>query len=312
MLRSLWVVIGAWLALILTSGARAESLQVVASVRPAALLVQELTAELPVSVTTLLPRGATPHDYALKPSDLRTLVNADLVVWLGDDSEPYLKPVIRKAGRAIQWEELGAVERLSLRELQRGDRVHGDRVHGDHDQAHHGHDHPAMHFDPHLWLGVDNALALAAALQDALQLALPQHSQQIARNRAALAQRLQQQRQQVQAALAESPPFMLSHDAYQYLEQDLEIASVGAVNLDPEIKPGVKHLMALKQLLQARDVQCVLVDPTVSSALLDKLDRSPPLHRAAIDPLGWDFNGEHYSLWLAQIYQKVKGCLLQP
>ena len=46
-----------------------------------------LTQGLPVQVTTLLPQGATPHDYALKPSDLRALMEADLVVWLGEDNE---------------------------------------------------------------------------------------------------------------------------------------------------------------------------------------------------------------------------------
>ena len=31
----------------------------------------------------IVPAGATPHDFALRPSQARALQNADLVVWMG-------------------------------------------------------------------------------------------------------------------------------------------------------------------------------------------------------------------------------------
>ena len=60
--------------------AQTKPLQVVVSVRPVALLVQELTQGLTVEVNTLLPQGATPHDYALKPSDIKAIAAADLAL----------------------------------------------------------------------------------------------------------------------------------------------------------------------------------------------------------------------------------------
>jgi len=68
--------------------APAPALTVVASVRPLALLINDLTQGAEVEVKTLLPRGATPHDYALKPSDLKAVAAADVSGNVGPGSAP--------------------------------------------------------------------------------------------------------------------------------------------------------------------------------------------------------------------------------
>ena len=49
----------------------------------------------------LLAKGASPHDYALKPSDARALTRARLVIWVGPGLESFLsKPLKTLARRA--------------------------------------------------------------------------------------------------------------------------------------------------------------------------------------------------------------------
>ncbi|MEC8812630.1 MAG: zinc ABC transporter substrate-binding protein [Pseudomonadota bacterium] len=279
---------------------------IMVSMRPIALLVQELTQGLPVQVTTLLPQGATPHDYALKPSDLRAMMEADLVVWLGEAGEPYLEGVVARTGAQIAWSALPGLVQLPPRPALHEDHQGGhDHHHVDSQQGH----HHSTTFDLHFWFSVDNAVTLADAVEQALLARDPKLKNALAQNKAALVQRLQQQRDQSRLLLAQAAgPFMLSHDAYYYLEQDLGIQSEGAISLDPEIKPGVKHLMAIKGRIEDHKVRCVISDPSVSNALLNKVDTQPPLVRLSIDPLAWDYQGNGFSEWLSSVYVKMVVC----
>lgn len=67
-----------------------ERLQLVASVKPLQLVAHAIVADLG-EVDLLIPPGASPHHYALKPSDIRVLQKADLVVWVGPDMEQFLE-----------------------------------------------------------------------------------------------------------------------------------------------------------------------------------------------------------------------------
>ncbi|MVF14314.1 hypothetical protein FT643_19430 [Ketobacter sp. MCCC 1A13808] len=275
-------------------------LQLLASVRPIALMVQELTQNTPVRVTTLLPEGATPHDYALKPSDLKAIQQADLLVWLGPQGEPYLDKVAQRAQISLNWESVPGLKTLSLR-----DAMH-DEDHQPDQQERFGHNSA---YDLHFWFNTENALLLAQAIREKIVAIRPELAPSIAQNLEKLNQSLQQQNQQTRSILsAQGQPFLLAHDAYQYLEAELGIHSVGAVVLNPDVKPGAKHLMELKQAIGMQKVGCVITGPEVSPALLDKIDSNPPMIRVGIDPLAWDFEGDGFSLWLASVYVKVVVC----
>jgi len=295
------------------SPADTRPVKVVASVRPIALLLEELTYGLPVQVQTLLPAGSTPHDYSLKPSDLKAIASADLMVWLGTSVEPYLGKVMQRASQQLAWDQVPGIQRLPMRgKLMELDHGEADHDHGQ-EQAHEaGHDHGSN--DPHFWISVDNAALLLSALQLQLLQLRPEFEPVLAANKRALFQRLQQQISQARQVLAgPSHPFMLAHDAYQYLERDLGLQADVAISLDPEIKPGLKHLMAIKQHIVEHKIGCVIIDPGVSAALLDKVDSKPPLRRVAIDPLAWDFKATDptsgYSAWLGAMYAKVSTCV---
>jgi zinc transport system substrate-binding protein len=271
------------------------------------LIAQELTQNTNARVQTLLPQGATPHDYALKPSDLKAISQADLVVWLGASSEPYLKRVLGNARAVVEWEALPQLTRLPMRSaLHEHTQENYETDHSDH---HEGHQHDA-NFDSHIWFSADNAIALVNALASQLNSLMPQQAATLSANQKQLVQRLQQQRDQTRMLLAKQErPFLLSHDAYHYLEEDLGVHSAGAILLDPDIKPGVKHLLAIKERVQKQQIRCVLTDPSVSSALLNKVDTKPAMSRVDIDPLAWDYQGTEFSMWLSSVYVKMVMCI---
>lgn len=287
--------------------------RVLASIRPLALLAQELTAGLPVQVDTLLPAAATTHDFALSPSDLVRIRQARQVLWVGPASEPYLRKSLEAHPHALAWESLPDLLRLPARPALHRHQAQGhDHAHNDnHGHKHgHSHQHDGSGVDPHIWWSVPNAIVLARALEQRLVAANPAWREPLAQQRARLEQTLLAQLVEQRARLASGfKPFLLAHDAFHYLEEDLGIQSDAAIMLDPEIRPGMRHLLALKKRVQDQGIGCVLTGVLVPTALIDKIDTQPPLLRQPLDELGWDYSGSRYSEWLAQSYEKMAECV---
>lgn len=62
---------------------------VVTSIKPLGFIASAI-AEGVTPVTVVLPDGASEHDYALRPSDVRRIKNADLLVWVGPEMESFV------------------------------------------------------------------------------------------------------------------------------------------------------------------------------------------------------------------------------
>lgn len=290
--------------------AETEPYRVLASIRPIALLVQELAGDLPITVETLLPAGATPHDYALAPSDLVRIRQANRVVWLGPASESYLRKVLQDHPHQLAWAELPDLLRLPARDALHAHGGEDEHEHGLEDDRDHHHDHGNERFDPHIWWSVPNAIQLIRALETLIAADRPQWQATLEQNRLALEQTLQKRLVKQRARYATGfKPFLLAHDAFYYLEEDLGIGSDAAIMLDPDAKPGLRHLLELKQRVQDQNIGCVLTGVLVPGTLIDKIDTDPPLLRQPMDELGWDYTGNRYSEWLELAYAKVAECV---
>ncbi|NVK13749.1 MAG: zinc ABC transporter substrate-binding protein [Rhodobacteraceae bacterium] len=100
----------------------------------------------------VVPPGASPHGYAMRPSDARALDQADVVFWLGEALTPWLEgPLEELAGDAhrIELLESEGTTVLPFREGARFEaHAHDDQEeHGDHDD--HGHEDHAEGHDDH-------------------------------------------------------------------------------------------------------------------------------------------------------------------
>ncbi|MCB4457964.1 zinc ABC transporter substrate-binding protein [Leisingera sp. McT4-56] len=131
----------------------AEVPQVAADIAPVHGLVARVMQGLG-EPALVMPPGASPHGYAMRPSEARALDQADLVFWLGEPLTPWLAgPLEELAGDAHRVELLAAEGTVVLpfREGARfeahvHDEEHED--HGDHDD-HAGHEDHAQHGDGH-------------------------------------------------------------------------------------------------------------------------------------------------------------------
>lgn len=126
-------------ALMLTAApVMAQVPTVTSDIGPVHSLVAQVMGDLG-EPTLLLEKGASPHDYAMRPSDAKNLQNADVVFWIGDALSPWLEGAISNlAPDAVSVPLLEAEATLTV-EFREG-LTFEDHDHADHDDDHADHD----------------------------------------------------------------------------------------------------------------------------------------------------------------------------
>lgn len=216
---------------------------IVTTIKPLTLIANAVTegVEQPEQ---LLPAGVSAHHYALKPSERVRLQQADLVVWVGSSHETFLQPLLHNRSHAISLETLPQGQRLAWRHL--------DTLQA---QAH--------TLDSHLWLSPHNAILLAYKIAEVRGQQKPQFAARYQANAAAFAKNLNMAVAEEHGRIAALPQrnYLAYHDAYQYLETSLGLHYRGSLNINPEQKAGIKHLLTLKNQVQQQGWHCLLTEP---------------------------------------------------
>lgn len=292
--------------LLLAAGAaRADAPKVVASVKPVHALVAGVMEGVGAP-RLLVPAVASEHSFRLKPSDARALDAADLVFWVGEGLESFLaKPLAALAGDARVIELAAAPGMVLLPRREGGAWEEGDAP------SPGGHDHGAM--DMHIWLDPANAARIVAVAADALAAADPGHAARYAANARALQAEIAALDDELRALFApvRSRPFVVFHDAYQYLERRYGLNAVGSVTVSPERKPSVRRLSEIRRKIVELNAACVFSEPQFDAGLVRTAVEGTAARTAALDHLGIGSpdGAEGYLHTMRQLARTLAGCL---
>ena len=260
-------------ALLTTSAMAAPS--VVASIKPVHSLVAAVMEG--VGEPTLLVRGsASPHNYALKPSDAGALESADIVFWTGHGMELFLAEALDTLSGNAEIVELAETPGIALLPMREGGAFEPHEHHDGHDHDHdhdHGHEHDHDHDhghehgegDMHFWLDPENAKLMVTHIAAALSAADPENAQAYTANAEAEIAELDDLEAELAATLApvKDQPFVVFHDAYQYFEQRFGLTLAGSVTVSPETAPGAARIDELKARVAELGATCVFAVFTV-------------------------------------------------
>lgn len=263
------------IGLLLSFSSLADS-RVLTSIKP----IQQISAALLEGIdepAVLLPPGASPHAFALRPSDRRTLANAERIYWVGPDLERFLDSLLHDNPQA---RELMKVPGLVLREF--------DEEHAEH--GHDDHHHDAGNLDPHIWLSPANALTIAQWMKADLAPLYPEQAAQLDANLQRFETRINAEQEKLSARFAtlKDKPYFVFHDGYGYLEEYLGIEHRGVFSLAHEIQPGARHVNALRDQLRSAGRACVFSEPQFTPRLINSLTEGLSVETAQLDPLGAD------------------------
>ncbi|UJF24022.1 zinc ABC transporter substrate-binding protein [Suttonella sp. R2A3] len=291
---------------------------VVTTIKPLHSLVSHITDG--VTEPTLLIEQGSPHGYQLKPSDTQALSAAQVVVYVDDALEVFLPDVLAKTAgeqQVIRWSQLPDVTLLDAREGGLWpEHHHDDHAEGDHHDDHTEADHQHGEHDLHVWLDIANAQALVKALTQTLSKLDPEHSAQYQANLEQTLNELTALDGSIKQRLmpVKDQPFMVFHDAYQYLEHAYDLRAIGAVRVSPEHEPGAKRVGEIRQLLSKQQAVCLFSEPQFPAKLTKKLLSGTDVREGILDPIGADLPSgkDLYPKLMDNLAQQLASCLAAP
>ena len=284
------------------SSSKDGSLTVMASLYPLKYLAEKVGGEH-VSVTSLTPDGAEPHDLELSPKMVDSLSSADAVIYLAgfqsavDDAiEQQAPKTVIDVSSAAELIEAGSdanhpAEEEATEETQSGetdahDHDHEGHDHEGHDHADHDHHHD-MSADPHFWLDPIRMAKAATLVGDKLAEADSAHADTYKANAKALAEELTALGDTLvtKTSKCQVKTFVTAHTAFGYLADRTGLTQVGISGLDPESSPSPARLAEIGQIAKEQGVTTIfteaLIDPKVAQTLADDLG----ITTAVLDPI---------------------------
>ncbi len=268
--------------------------RVVASIVPVHALVSVVMAGLGEPVL-LVPATASPHDYALRPSEARTLQEADLVIWVG----PTLENVLRKPIAALGSEKMivtlidapGLSFPDSRRPQARRDEGRHGLSRGDDNRDNHSqpdpHDHDFMR-DAHIWLNPDNAETMIDAVAVALGVRDRANAARYTKNAQAVKTKLRTLTDWLGKELrpAREATYVAFHDAYGHFTGRFGLKPVVAIVSGTGRMPGARRIRVVKETIVATGARCVFSEPQFPSQLVRTLTEGTGARVEILDPLG--------------------------
>jgi zinc transport system substrate-binding protein len=106
-------------------------------------------------------------------------------------------------------------------------------------------------------------------------------------------------------------PYIVFHDAYQYLERRYGLANVGAVTINPEVPPSAKRLSQIRTRLATSGIVCVFGEPQFPPRAIETIIESTTVRRGTLDPLGAALGSgpSHYFEVLEGLARDLTACL---
>lgn len=288
-------VLAVWLMVNVGSLSAAEP-TVVTSIRPVQWLVEAL-APPGMHVQTLLPPGQSAHDYMLRPADVVTVRNSDLLVWIGPAMEPWLLQLSQ------QMPELKSMALLPNAQ--------------EHDHVEHQEDvlSEALTVDPHAWLDPVAMANMAEPVASRLQQLLPDQALLVRQRLAAFQQEMKTLDAELrsQFALVQHVGFVVYHDSYGPLVARYQLNQRAAVWHHEAMVTGVRDRANMITLLKSGEIACVFYEPEYGrEAVMSWLAQtSTGVKVAELDPQGslMSVAGGTYSQFMHTLANGISDCL---
>lgn len=284
---------------------------VVSSIKPLGFIASAI-ADGVTPTEVLLPDGASEHDYALRPSDVKRLQSADLVVWVGPEMEAFMAKSMGQLAtqKSIAISMLPEVKPL----LMTGNDNHSHTYGHQNDSTTNRDDyHAHAQYNLHIWLSPEIARLAAVAIHDKLVELMPQSRTQLDANLLHFEAQLAATDKQVRTRLAplKGKGYFVFHDAYGYYETHYGLTPLGHFTVNPEIQPGAQRLHEIRTELVEHKAVCVFAEPQFRPAVINAVARGTSVRSGTLDPLGIGIKlgKDSYMQFITGLADQYSGCL---
>jgi zinc transport system substrate-binding protein len=249
-----------------------------------------------VSVENFTPPGVEPHDLELTPSQIVTLDDADLLLYISG-FQPALEEAAQQSAPADSLDLL-SVKGLNLLTATEDGHDHGHdegEKHSD-ESDEEAHSDEEMVSDPHVWLDPERLIVVAKAVTSKLSEVDPANSEKFESNLASFVTKLEDLDKKFVSGLGscERNLIVTSHAAFGYLADAYGLTQEAISGLSPESEPTPKRLNEIGKEAKADGTTTIffetLASPKVAQTLADDLN----IEAAILDPIEGISEGQTY------------------
>jgi zinc transport system substrate-binding protein len=296
----------------------AQSPRVVVSIAPVHALVAGVMEGVG-KPELLVPGGASPHVYSLKPSQARALSKARMVIRVSSQLETFLERAIGTLAVKATVVTLTRVKGMTLYEPRHGGlweqhNENGDGAKNHEDHAHEQHEHEGR--DPHIWLDPNNAKRIVDAVAMTLQKTYPEHAEIFTANAEKIATKLDELDHDLSVATKplRGKPYIVFHDAYRYFEERYKLTPAGAITISPDRPAGARRLSEIHARIKSQAVTCVFVEPQFQPKLVQTLISGTGVRTGTLDTIGAGLKPapELYFKLMNNLASSMAACLNEP
>jgi zinc transport system substrate-binding protein len=240
-------------------------LSVVASLYPLAFAAERVGGES-VTVETLTPPGAEPHDLELTPDALVAIAEADVVVFLGGGFQPAVEEAVDAEADGVTADVLDGLDPLT---------AIGDEPGG------------GTQVDPHVWLDPRRFAEVVDRIGSALAEARPADDATFRVNARALRDELEALDGEFRRVLAECETRLMitNHAAFGYLADAYGLEVHAISGLTPGSEPDPARIAELAQLARTEGVTVIFTEDLLSPEAAETLAAEAGLRTAVLSPL---------------------------
>lgn len=196
-----------------------------------------------ITITDVMPSGAEPHEFEPSTQTMMTLSDADLILILGNDFEPWFNDAydnVKHDGQSVAVISEGIA---TLTNTETGQ------------------------IDPHLWTSIKNILAMIDNITSALIDLDPDHRSAYEANATqakAEFSALDAQYQTVVDARVRDV-FVTNHAAFGYLAHDYGLTMIPIMGLEPDAEPDATTMARIIDLVKQNKIPYILTEDELNS-----------------------------------------------
>lgn len=209
-----------------------------------------------VNTTIIIPEGTEPHEFSPKPSNLKMIKKADMLVFNGLDMESgWLPKSVKAAGN----------KRLVLVDASKGataiKNTDPDTIKEE------------GQYDPHLWLSIKGAELQTENIKNALIKADPSDKAYYEKNCAVLHAKLNKlfSEYKTKFASVKNQSFVTGHAAFAYFSRDFGLTQNSVEDVFASGEPTAKKLKELTDYCKKHNIKTIFVEDMVSPKVSETL-----------------------------------------
>ncbi len=200
------------------------------------------------------------HDYAVTPSDMKMLEDAQIFVVNGADMESFMDDVIS------QMKHLKIISAVKGIELLEGDEE----------------EEP----NPHVWVSVTHAITQVENIQKELSVLDPARSKQYEKNAQAYIKQLKELKSRMHQELEgiTQRDIVTFHEAFPYFAKEFDLNIRGIIEREPGSQPSAKELIETIEQIKVLDIKALFAEPQYPSKAAETVATETGARVYILDP----------------------------